>query len=352
MKRIIAYVSLAALAVTVISCKPKAVAEAAPESTVIEEKVQPVKVSSLAYVETSVDEEVTATLNAIDETYMAPALSGRIRNIKVDVNDHVNKGDLLVEMDPTQYDQTRLQLATLKKDLSRLDTLLLYGSTTQQSYDQVKTQVEVTEVVLSNLKENTNLKAPFSGIITGKYYNNGELFSPSPNTPAGKAAIISIANMDELKVYANLSEKFLPLVKQGMTAQISTDVYPDQVFTGKVVNIYPTISPATRTFQVEIHVKNSDGRLRPGMFARVSLTLGKRQAMIVPAVAILNSPGTNNKYVFIEKDGKAHQVFVTILKRYDDRFEITSPELNGGEQLIVTGNRNLDEQTPVKIVNE
>jgi len=350
MKRIITYASLFALAIAMVSCKPKT--EAATETETVEVKIQPVKVSPLSYVETSVDEEVTATLNAIDETYMAPALSGRIRSIKVDVNNHVSKGDLLVEMDPTQLDQTRLQLATLKKDLSRLDTLLRYGSTTQQSYDQVKTQVEVTEVVLANLKENTSLKAPFSGVITGKYYNEGELFSPSPNTAAGKAAIISIANMDELKVYANLSEKYLPLVKVGMTADINTDVYPDRVFTGKVVNIYPTINAATRTFQVEIHVKNAEGILRPGMFARVTLELGKREAMIVPALAILNAPGTNDKYVFIVQDGKAHQVFVKILKRYDDRFEITSPELKGGEQLVISGNRNLDEQMEVKIVNE
>ncbi|MFZ5940950.1 MAG: efflux RND transporter periplasmic adaptor subunit [Bacteroidota bacterium] len=352
MKRIIVYASLFAVALTVVSCKPKAEADAAAGTNVVEERIQPVKVNQLAYVSTAIDEEVTATLNAIDETYMAPALSGRIRSIKVDVNDKVNKGDLLVEMDPTQYDQTRLQLATLKKDLSRLDTLLRYGSTTQQSYDQVKTQVEVTEVVLANLKENTNLKAPFNGIITGKYYNDGELFAPTPNTPAGKAAIISIVNMDELKVFANLSEKYLPLVKTGMSTEISTDVYPDQVFTGKVVNIYPTINPATRTFQVEVRLKNSDGKLRPGMFARVRMTLGKRDAIVAPAVAVLNAPGTNDKYVYIEKDGKAHQVFVTVLKRYDDRFEITSPELKGGENLIVTGNRNLTEQMPVKIVND
>ena len=162
------------------------------------------------------EQNITATINPFEETYLSPAFQGRIRSVKVDIDDHVKKGDLLAEMDGTQLEQTRIQYQTLKTDLDRMDTLLQYGSITQQAYDQMKSQVESTDLILKNLEENTLLRAPYSGIITGKYYNDGELFSPAPNTPVGKAALVSMIRIDPLKVMVNLSERFLPLVNVGM----------------------------------------------------------------------------------------------------------------------------------------
>ncbi len=162
-----------------------------PEMAVVEENIQPVKIMDLIYTETAVEQNITATINPFEETYLSPALQGRIRSVKVDIDDHVTKGQLLVEMDPSQLDQTRLQYHTLKTDLDRMDTLLQYGSITQQAFDQLNSQVETTNLILKNLEENTMLRAPYAGIITGKYYSDGELFSPTPNTPVGKAALVS-----------------------------------------------------------------------------------------------------------------------------------------------------------------
>jgi len=190
MKKIKIALLAAILSSVITSCMTKPAEENSSEAAVVE-KVQPVKVMNLQYKKISIDENITSTINAFEETYLSPALQGRIRSVKVDVNDHVKKGQLLVEMDRTQLDQTRLQYQQLKTDLARMDTLLQYGSVTQQSYDQMKSQVDVTYLVLKNLEENTLLRAPYSGIITGKYYNDGELYSPTPNTPVGKAALIS-----------------------------------------------------------------------------------------------------------------------------------------------------------------
>ena len=147
--------------------------------------------------------------------------------------------------------------------------------------------METTELILKNLEENTLLRAPYSGMITGKYYNDGELFSPTPNTPAGKAALVSMIQVDPVKVMVNLSEKELPLVKEGMMATVTTDVYPGETFTGTVFRIHPTMSAATRTFTVEVKVPNRKEKLTPGMFARVNLKLGKKEALVVPAIAVL-----------------------------------------------------------------
>ncbi|MEN8157627.1 MAG: efflux RND transporter periplasmic adaptor subunit [Bacteroidota bacterium] len=331
-----------------VSCKMQPPGEKEKETVAVEEKAQPVKVMELAYRMTATEQKITSTVVAFEETYLAPALQGRIRSVKVEVNDHVKKGQLLVEMDPTQLDQTRLQYQTLKTDLARMDTLLKHGSVTRQAYDQMKAQVETTQLVLKSLEENTLLRAPYTGVITGRYYNDGELFSPTPNTPVGKAALVSMMQVDIVKLFVNLSEKSLPLIKEGMEATISTDVYPGKLFAGRVFRIHPTISAATRTFAAEIKVPNRDERLHPGMFARVSLKLGEKEALIVPAIAVMQQTGTNERYVMLHENGKASRVIVRIISRYDDQLEIASPGIKGGEELIYAGQSDLEDGTPVK----
>ena len=85
-------------------------------------------------------------------------------------------------MDRTQLYQLKLQLSSLEKDLSRLDTLLKSGSAKQQQYDQMKTQYDVTKTNVDFMEQNTLLKAPFTGVVTGKYFENGEMYSGAPTT--------------------------------------------------------------------------------------------------------------------------------------------------------------------------
>jgi RND family efflux transporter MFP subunit len=334
------------------SCNMQPPGASAEAGTPVEEKAQPVKVMELAYKNTAIAQNLTATITAFEETHLSPALQGRIRSVKVEVNDHVTKGQLLVEMDRTQLDQTRLQYEQLKTDLARMDTLLQYGSVTQQAYDQMESQVETTRLVLKNLEENTLLRAPYAGLVTGKHFNEGELFSPTPNTPAGKAALISMIQINPVKVMVNLSEKYLPLVKEGMDVDLSTEVYPDEVFSGKLFRIHPTISAATRTFVAEVKIPNRSEKLRPGMFARVSLKLGEKEALIVPAISVLQQTGTNERYVMLAENGTAKKVTVQILTRHDDQLEIYSPQLKGGEQLIYAGQGKVENGSPVNVVAE
>lgn len=347
----IAIVALA-FGMAITSCNMQPPAEAAAAATTAEKKARPVRTMVIDYKETDMEQNITATVEAFRETYLSPALQGRIRSVKVEVNDHVKEGQLLAEMDRTQLEQTRLQYNTLKTEMARMDTLLEYGSVTQQAYDQTKSQLETTELVLENLEENTLMRAPHSGIITGKYYSDGELFSPTPNTPAGKAALVSMVQIDPVKVMVNLSETFLPMVRLGLEASVSTDVYPGKVFKGTVFRIHPTINPGTRTFTVEVKVPNKDEKLLPGMFARVSLKLGEKDALIVPAITVMQTSGTNERYVMLNENGTARKVIVQIVNRYDDQLEIASSGIQGGEALIYAGQSSLEDGDPVQVVEE
>jgi len=295
--------------------------------------------------------DYTATIEAFEEVHLAPASPGRVNNIYVEPGDRVRKGQKLFAMDETQLHQAEIQLGNLKTDFQRLSTLLETGDIPQQQYDQLKTQVEVTESNVEFLRENTIIYAPFTGIITGKYFENGEMYSGAPNTAAGKAALVTIMQINPVKAIVNISESYLPLVDEGMDATIAVDVFPDEEYKGKVSLVHPTVDPMTRSFQVEITVPNNNLKLKPGMFVRVSMFLGEEEAFVVPANVVLQQEGTNNRYVFIEKDGIAEMQMVDIGKRYDEMLEIISDDLAVGDMLIVNGQTKLTDRDKIKVVN-
>lgn len=316
------------------------------------EKVEVVRVAQLQEREVARSVEYTATLLAYEEIHMAPAAPGRIDAINVEVGSRVNNGDLIVQMDRTQLHQAEIQLQTLEVDFKRLDTLRKVGSVAQQQYDQLKAQLDVTRANVKFLRDNTQLRAPFSGVISGKYFEAGEMYSGAPVPTIGKSAIVSLVQIDRLKMLVPISEKYFPMIRKGMEVSIAVDIYPGQKFKGTVFNVYPTIDPASRTFNVEVSVPNSGGMLRPGMFSRVTLDLDKEVALLIPAIAVLKMQGSNDRYLFIEKDNVARRVPVTIGKRYDDLIEVESPDLKEGDLIVVSGQSRLLEGTRVKIDNE
>lgn len=296
--------------------------------------------------------EYSSSIIAFEEVHLASASPGKIDHITVEIGDRVSEGQVLVRMDQTQLQQALVNLQNTETDFLRLDTLNKVGGISKQQYDQMKARYDIAKSNYDFLRKNTILKAPFNGVISGKYYENDELYSGAPNTMAGKAAILSIVQIDPVKALVNISENYYPLLKTGMNATVTTDIYPDKTIIGKVVRIYPTIDPATRTFTVEIKMENRQELLRPGMFCRVSLDLGEVMAVVVPAIAVLKTQGSNERYVFLEENGVARRVIVLIGKRFDDKLELISDEIIEGSNLIVSGQARLVNGDLVNIVIE
>jgi membrane fusion protein, multidrug efflux system len=196
--------------------------------------------------------DFTGVVQPFEEAHIAPAVPARINRILVDVGDKVSKGQLLVEMDNTQLFQAQVQLDNLKTQLQRLDTLLQAGAVTQQAYDQMKTQYEVAKSNIDNLATHTQVRSTLNGVITGRYFSDGEMFSGAPG-PVGKPAIVSINQIRPVKVLVGVSERFLPQIRTGQTAEVQVDVFPGRVFEGRVNKIFPTIDRASGTFRVEIY---------------------------------------------------------------------------------------------------
>lgn len=301
----------------------------------------PVKVMKLEKRNIAKTLDYTATLQADEQVYYAPAAAGRIGKIYVEVGDRIKKGQLLVEMDPTNFRQAKVQLKNLETEYNRAVKLNETGSISKQAYDAAVTNYEVAKSNYDFLEENTKMLAPFDGIVTGKYFEDGELYTGVAAGGAAKPSIIAIEKINPLKAYVNLSEQYFLAVKKGTKVELRSSIYPDRVFEGTVSIVYPTIDPASRTFTVEVKIPNGDEALRPGMYGTINFFIGETETVVVPALAVLKLQGANNRYVFLNKDGKAKRVEVTLGRRFEDQVEIISDEIREGDELVVVGQGKL-----------
>lgn len=283
----------------------------------------------------------TATVEAASVNNIAPAIPGRIRDIRVNVGSHVAKGQLLVTMDGTNYSQQQTQLATLKRDYERYSELYNVGGISKQQLDQLKAQLDVAETALKNLGENTRLTSPISGVVTARNYDPGDVASGLP--------ILTVESINPVKVIINVSEAFYSKITKGMLAQIEIDALNGETFEGKVSLIHPTLNANSRTFPVEIELNNKDYRVRPGMFSRVTMNFGTNDRPLVADMAVLKQSGSNDRYVFVEKNGKAIYTLVELGVRIGDKYEIVSG-LNKGDRVITHGNTKLINGSEVEVV--
>jgi len=290
----------------------------------------------------------TASLIPFEEIYLAPAAPGKIEKIYVEIGDRVSKGQIIATMDRANLESARINIANLETNFKRLEELKKTNTIADQQYDEVKAAYESAKVSYQFLLDNTELKSPFKGVISGKYFENGENFSGAPNTRAGKSALVTIVQINKLKALIGISASYFPQITKGMKANISCDIYPNQTFEGKVYNIYPTIDEATKTFTVEVEINNPDLNLRPGMFATIQINLGEGKTILVPTIALIKQTGTNDMYLFVNKNNIAVKQTVITGRLFDDKTEILEG-ISEGDKIIIVGQNKLKNQTAVTV---
>ena len=284
---------------------------------------------------------LSTTLEGYQKMDIAPSVTGRIEHIYTEVGTRVSTGSNLVRMDQNQYTTTKLTYTNLQQELARMEALVATGAISKQTYDQTKLSFDQTAESLRFLEENTYVKAKFPGVISAKNYEDGELYSGQ--------AILTLTQINVLKALVNVPESYFPLVHKGMSVDVLCDIYPGETFKGSIDIVYPTIDPASHTFQVRIRIPNGGERLRPGMYAYAKLALGKVEAMVLPYQSVQKLTGSNERYVYVNDNGVARRVFVKLGERYDDKIEIESDELNPGEEIVVTGAEKLVDGVKLKI---
>lgn len=334
------YLGLASIVALTAGCKGQPQTEGVAQTT---QRTERVEVTVLQESEIARQLELSTTLQAYETVNIAPSLTGLIEHIYVEVGDRVKAGDMLVRMDQNQYTTTQLTFANLETEIQRTEALYESGALSQQVYDQAKLSYDQTKKSLNFLETNTFVKAPFAGVIAAKNYEDGELYAGQP--------IVTLMDISKLKALINVPESYFPMVKEGMTLSLTSDIYPGRTFTAKVETIFPVIDPATHTFQARIVLNNQEALLRPGMFVRTTMAIGKSNALVVPYQGVLKLLGSNERYVFVDRDGVAKRIFVQLGDRYDDLIEIISEELKPGDRMVTTGQARLVDGVKLNVVN-
>ena len=301
-----------------------------------------VKLASVTSREVDQIEEYTATVEAEAKNNIAPTSPGRISRIFVEVGDHVSKGQKLVQMDAANLKQMELQLANEELEFKRTDELYKVGGASKSEWDAAKTALDVRRTSFDNLKENTQLLSPISGVITERNFDNGDLYS-SATTP-----VLVVEQITPVKLLINVSEPYFPKVTKGMTVTVKFDVYGDEEFEGKVSLVYPTIDAATHTFPVEIKLPNSNQRVRPGMFGRVTMSFGALQHVVVPDMAVVKRAGSGDRYVYVYKDGKVSYNKVELGRRMGTEYELISG-VDDNSQVVIAGQTRLADGVEVEV---
>ncbi|SHM93659.1 membrane fusion protein, cobalt-zinc-cadmium efflux system [Chitinophaga jiangningensis] len=243
-----------------------------------------------------------------------PLVSGYVEDIKVQLGDYVQKGQVLAVIHSAEIADYEKQLAQAKSDQGVAEKNLkvaqdLYDSRLNTEKDVInakgdlqKSNAEITRLndlfkIYRKGKGATYLvTAPISGYIIEKNINNNMEIRTDNSTN-----IFTISELDDVWVMANVFETDIAKIKEGYDAKVVTVSYPDQPFTGKIDKIYNFLDPATKTMQVRISIDNKNMELKPEMFATVYVTYKDNDAKIaVPSAAVIFDNSKN--YVLVFKD--------------------------------------------------
>jgi RND family efflux transporter MFP subunit len=311
------------------------------ESGETTQKEYQVKVATIEKATVRQDFEFTGNIEPMYKNNISSSAAQRIEKVYAEVGTRVKRGQLLVEMENLNYASAKIQLENLKLDLSRIEALYRAGGVAEQQYDQIKTQVKISEESLANLAKNTRLLSPIDGIVVQKNFDSGDLATGMP--------ILVVMQMQPVKILINISEEYFPQVKSGTPVEVSLDIYPDKRFKGSVMLVHPVVDPNTRTFVAEVRINNPALEIRPGMFARARVDFGTKERVVVSDRAVIKQSGTNDKYVYVLDGDVVNFTKVELGRRIGPIYEVLSG-IEAGDKVVIAGNSSLTDKVTVKVV--
>ena len=292
--------------------------------------------------------------------------NGYLKRWYFDIGARVKQGQLLAEIETPEVDHqleqaradlktAQANLATAKITADRWQSLLKTNSVSQQETDQfvgnyraMQATVDANAANVLRLEELQSLEkvyVPFDGVITARRTDIGALINAGASGPAQE--LFRLAAIDTLRVYVAVPQVYAPAVRPGATAILTLDEFPGQSFSGTIARDANAIDQASRTLLVEVDVDNHDGRLLPGAYVLVHLTLPKEmRSVTVPANTLLFRK--EGLQVGVVRNGQVELVPITIGRDYGSTVEVVS-RLQPTDQIIANPADSLLSGTPVRV---
>jgi membrane fusion protein (multidrug efflux system) len=286
--------------------------------------------------------KTTGTLRPDEEVDLSFETSGKIVNLNFKEGTRVKKGDLLAKINDRPL-QAQLQKLLAQKKLSegkefRQRSLLDRDAISQESYDQIQTELQTTEADINLIRariSETELRAPFDGTIGLRYLSEGAYATSS-------TIIARLIKISPIKIEFSLSEKYGSEVKIGFPI---TFIIDGSNYNASVYAIDPKIDINTRTIVLRALYPNKNEELKPGRYTDIIMKLSQiDSAIAIPTEALIAE--MEGEKVFIYKSGKASSVKVTTGLRTESKIQITSG-LKFGDTLLITGILQLRQSLPI-----
>ena len=327
----------------------------------------------------SIAAELTVVGNLIGDTTVsvAPRAAGRLEEVTVRLGDRVSRGERIAkiedfelvqqikqqeagqEVSQATIRQREADLANAKLNTDRArslferqiqskqildDTESRYQSA-QAQLDLALAQARQTKARLDELQinlGNTIITSPVNGFVSRRLVDPGA--SVGQNAP-----IVEVVDISRVRLIANVVEKDLRQLQSGDTTRVQVDAFPGETFTGRIARVSPVLDQATRTAPIEIEIANPTYRLKPGMYARVSITLDtKKDALVVPANALVDLGGRRGVFMPLSETAvfRAVQVgteqgdIVEVLGGLTEGAEVITTgagQLRDGDRIVIAG---------------
>ena len=326
----------------------------------------------------------TGTLDAHSEFVVAPKVSGRLEQLKVDLADAVARGQLVAVLDAAEAEQevarARAELAVEKanlaealellqiaeRELKRLEPIHQRGELSASQLDVTRSEViakralaDVSRARIARAEAElegarirvgyTQVRADWQGGGDRRFV--AERFVDPGETVAANAPLLRIVGLDPITAVFFVTERDYASLRIDQHASLSTDAFPGVEFDGRVRRIAPVFSETTRQARVELLVENPDRRLKPGMFVRATISLQRiENAIVVPEPALTRRDDSDGVFLVAEDGRTARWQTVRTGIRHAGRVQIVDPELAG--RVVVLGQQLLDDGSELRIVGD
>jgi len=303
--------------------------------------------------------DVIGTMEAVQGVTVSADLPGSVARINFDSGKQVHQGDVLVELD-TRQERAQLADVEAQSDLARLNfdrmqQLVNAGVISRIDYDRATADQKQTEAKVNEIRatiQRKTIRAPFSGVLGIRKVNLGQYLS------AGDP-VVPLQALNPIYVNFGVPQQSASAVQAGRNLRITTDGLQGQEFSGRVTAVDSVVDPTTRNVQVQATLANPGGKLHPGMFVQVKVTLGQSRSVItLPISAVNYAPYGDSVYVVSDlKDpsGKPYrgvrQQFVKVEGSHGDQVAVISG-VNPGDEVVSSGVFKLRNGAAVQINNK
>ncbi len=328
--------------------------------SVIEENAQvkeevvtevPVKVATVEKLEVDNTLSLTGNFEARKELSIIAEAQGRITSLAISEGQNISKGQVIAKIDDTglqsQLATANASLQKAQKDVERFERLVKAGAVSQLQYEEIKLGMENAGTNVTAIEQQlkyTTVRSPMTGIVKELNVEEGSFATPG-------APLATVVDVSLLKMVVKVPETEIIKIEKGQSVSIQTEVYPDHTFTGQV-SLISVQADAGRKYEVEIELPNDRAfPLKAGMYGTVKIApqTETRYALFVPRKSIEGS--VKNPQVYLVDGNHVKLTPVQVGEIVEDKVIILDG-LKEGDQIVVTGQINLEDGKRIKIMQE